>query len=753
MPYPFYNKEFTFTQPDGSQIKVKGWGNQHHAVFETLDGFTVIKDPLTDFFQYAKLSSDKNYFEPTGINVGVLDPETIGLAKHLRVSKDAAREMSLASDLRRGSRARWEERRERVRSAQRRALMAPGIFSAPPSEEKKGDYVGLCILIQFPDVAGNIPQSEVKDFCNKKDYRGFGNNGSVYDYFYDVSKGKLRYTNVVTSYYTAKNPKIYYTNPSIKIGIRARQLIEEALNDLKAKGFDFGQLSVDDQGYVYALNAFYAGPCDNNWMEGLWPHSSYLDFPYDVGNGRKVYDYQISDIGGELVLATFCHENGHMVCDFPDLYDYGYQSNGVGLYCIMCSGGSDDKNPTQFCAYLKYKAGWGDKVTPLTEGVYIAKGGVNEFFVCAKNPAEYFIIENRFKEHRDNSLPASGLAIWHIDEQGSNEYEDMSPAKHYECSIEQADNRFDLEHSRNIGDYGDLFSAASSPSFGDTTEPNSKWWDGTSSNLNIVEISNPGKEISFKFAKQGNIFRGTSKPGKAIPDNNPNGVRDVIVFKEDATVSSLKVDISITHSYQGDLRLTIVSPSGTLAILHDRTGGSSNDLKATFDISSTPALRNLLNQPLKGEWTLWVQDLAASDEGILDSWDLEIEGLIGNVIEMEETPAAKIPDNDRAGITSTMTIDASSNVKNVEVSVDITHTFIGDLIVTLVSPENTSIDLHHQVGGAQDNLIKSYSSSTIPELGKLAGESTRGDWHLKVADLAGQDVGKLNRWSLRIIPV
>jgi len=756
MPSPFYGKEFTFTQPDGSQIKVKGWGNQHEAVFETFDGYTIVKDPTTGFYQYANLSDDKNYLEPTGVKVGLVDPEILGLVKHLRVSKNAAREMSFRPYLRMGSKSRWEERRESAKLSQQRAMLTPGLFSAPPREEKKGEYVGLCILIQFPDVPGNIPQSEVEDFCNKKDYDGFGNNGSVYDYFFDVSRGKLKYTNVVTSYYTAKNPKAYYSNPNIPNGMRARQLIEEALLDLKVNGFDFSQLSVDDQGYIYALNAFYAGPCTNNWSEGIWPHSWHLASPYDVGNGRKFYDYQITDIGSELDLATFCHENGHMVCDFPDLYDYGDQSNGVGIYCIMCAGGYDKKNPTHVCAYLKYKAGWGDNVTPLTDGEYIAKAGVNEFFIFAKNPAEYFIIENRYKENRDSSLPTSGLAIWHVDEQGSNEHEDMLPAKHYECSLEQADNRFDLEYRSNNGDVGDLFSAPHYTKFKSSTQPNSKWWDGTSSNLDVFEIGNPVKEMSFRVAKEekGKIFQKTSEPNKAIPDNEYEGVRDIIKFDDEAIISSLKVGVDITHTYQGDLMLTLISPSGTIAVLHDRKGGRADDIKSTFDISSSPSLRNLLNQPLKGEWVLWVQDLANVDEGSINSWSLEIEGLIseGNVIEKEEIPAKDIPDGDPAGITSTMIIDALAQAKNVEVTVDITHTYIGDLIVTLVSPQGTSINLHHRAGGWQDNIIKSYTISTTPELGTLAEESIKGEWRLKVADLAGQDKGKFNRWSLKIIP-
>ena len=499
MTCSFNDKEFTFSQPDGSKVQVKGWGNGHHAVFETLDGFTVVKDPVTNYYQYARLSADKNCLEPAGAVIGLVDPETLGLMKHIRVSEEAAKKIALTAFNQMGSMSRWQERREEIRTARRTASETWGIFEAPPIGEIKGDYFGLCILIQFPDVPGNIPQSEVQDFCNKKGYGGFGNNGSVFDYYYDVSRGKLRYRNIVTSYYNAKNPKSYYTNPEIlPFGNMARELIEEALLDLKTKKFDFSELSIDATGYIYALNVFYAGPCINEWCKGLWPHSGSLASPFEVGKDRKIYDYQISSMGGELKLGTFCHENGHMICHFPDLYDYSNQSNGVGEFCLMCCVEPEENNPRQFCGYLKHRAGWADKVTNLIEGVYTANADKNEFFIYSKSPTEYFLIENRINKNRDSSLPASGLAIWHIDEQGSNENEETSPAKHYECSLVQADNSFHLERRINFGDEKDLYGGPIQQKFGDSTSPNSKWLDGTSSGLEIIAKSSPSNEISFK---------------------------------------------------------------------------------------------------------------------------------------------------------------------------------------------------------------------------------------------------------------
>lgn len=63
------------------------------------------------------------------------------------------------------------------------------------------------------------------------------------------------------------------------------------------------------------------------------------------------------------------------------------------------------------------------------------------------------------------------------------------------------------------------------------------------------------------------------------------------------------------------------------------------------------------------------------------------------------------------------------------------------------------MDLHNKFGAGQDNLITKYSVSSTPDLAKLAGEPIKGKWMLKVADLGKEDVGKLNSWSLKIVPL
>jgi len=759
MSFPFHDKDFEFTQPDGTVISIKGWGDQHYAVFETLDGFTLVEDPVTRFYCYAKLSADGSSLESTGVKVGAADPRNLGLIPKLRVDPASAKRMALAAVSAMTGQRRCDIRRQRGVQALQQALAAGGPVAAPPTRHTVGEFVGLCLLIQFPDVQGTIPQAEVDDFCNKQGYSGNGNNGSVHDYFVDISKGKFKYTNIITTYYTAKNPRAYYTNPQISYGTRARELIFEALADLKAKGFDATPLSADSEGYVYALNVFYAGPVVNNWSQGLWPHSWALASPFQLATGRLANDYQITNMGNALTIATFCHENGHMVADFPDFYDYGYESTGAGNYCLMGYGGPDDKNPTHVCAYLKYQAGWANRAVPVTNGMQAnIAAGDNDFFLHAKSQTEYFIIENRQQAGRDITLPASGLAIWHVDELGSNDNQEMTAQKHYECALEQADNRFDLEHNANYGDSADLYTRVNNGRFSDTTGPGSRWWDGSASGLDISDISDVGMAMSFHVTLGGGEtgnFHGSSSPAKNIPDNNVTGIRDTIHFADAAALSSIKLTLDITHTYRGDLRVTLYAPSGTAVVLHDRAGGSADNIQATYDMTTTPSLRNLAKQSITGDWVLHVQDLAARDIGRLNRWDIDIEG--GGIIEppdtvnLEESPGLAIPDNNPAGVVRSLTTDATGQIKDISVSVDITHTYIGDLTVNLVSPQGASISLHTRTGGGADNIIKTYTTATTAGLATLVGKAVVGTWQLKVADLAGRDVGKLNRWALKIL--
>lgn len=479
---PRWGEVVEIREPDGTIVEVRVWGDEFYSVGETLDGYTVVRDPETGILSYAGLSDDGRTLVSTGVAAG--GPPPARLAKHVRIDRDAAREQALAV-------------REEF---ERRAFEGP---YAPRLRVDRGPTTGpvqgITLLIDFSDDPGTIPTGNVDDYCNLPGYTGYGNNGSVRDYFYDVSDELLEYTNYVpTAYHRASRTKAYYTDPNVPYGQRARELINEALTAMDDAGFDFSQYDADSDGVIDALNCFYAGGIWNAWAEGLWPHAGWMSFCAD---GVCTQRYQITNMGGALSLATFCHENGHMLMGWPDLYDYDGDSSGVGTYCLMCSTGSST-NPIEPCAYMKLDAGWAD-LTVLTETTpanpVSADSNVIYKFDHPSLSNEYYLIENRQQSGRDAGLPDRGLAIWHVDEHGNNSNQQQTPESHYLVTLVQADGRWDLENGRNYGDATDLYGAPQYTDCTPNTHPNTDWWDGSASGHAFSDISTNGTVMTFDY--------------------------------------------------------------------------------------------------------------------------------------------------------------------------------------------------------------------------------------------------------------
>lgn len=106
-----------------------------------------------------------------------------------------------------------------------------------------------------------------------------------------------------------------------------------------------------------------------------------------------------------------------------------------------------------------------------------------------------------------------------------------------------------------------------------------------------------------------------------------------------------------------------------------------------------------------------------------------------------------IPDNDRKGLVRNVQIKESGVVGRMEVSVDISHTFRGDLHLELESPSGETLVLQSREGVATDDLHKTYG----PELFQpLVGSKVKGNWIFRVLDSAMRDVGSLNWWRMEI---
>lgn len=246
------------------------------------------------------------------------------------------------------------------------------------------------------------------------------------------------------------------------------------------------------------------------------------------------------------------------------------------------------------------------------------------------------------------------------------------------------------------------------------------------------------------------VFSDSSTPDRSIPDNNIRGIKDSITCSDNFILSTLTVSVNISHTYIADLLVTLIAPSGTSVALHNRAGGSANDIHRAYTSSDVPALHNFNGESVNGKWTLRVQDLATADRGRLQNWSLELSGREEASVFVEETPGLIIPDNNPDGIRRVLPVSTSGLLDDITIDLDITHTYISDLIVELRAPDHTSIILHNHTGGSADNIIKSYSLLNTGALQALRNIPVEGDWVLKVSDQAGADQGKLNRWALKI---
>ncbi|MEV7871629.1 M4 family metallopeptidase [Streptomyces sp. NPDC088124] len=109
----------------------------------------------------------------------------------------------------------------------------------------------------------------------------------------------------------------------------------------------------------------------------------------------------------------------------------------------------------------------------------------------------------------------------------------------------------------------------------------------------------------------------------------------------------------------------------------------------------------------------------------------------------ESTTSIAIPDNG-AAITSPLVVSGVTGnaPSSLQVDVNITHTWRGDLVIDLVGPSGTSYRLKAASSGdSADNVIETYYVNASSEV-------ANGTWTLKVQDVASQDTGRLNSFKL-----
>lgn len=106
------------------------------------------------------------------------------------------------------------------------------------------------------------------------------------------------------------------------------------------------------------------------------------------------------------------------------------------------------------------------------------------------------------------------------------------------------------------------------------------------------------------------------------------------------------------------------------------------------------------------------------------------------------TSAVAIPDNSSAIESSIAVSGRSGNASSaLQVGVDITHTYRGDLVIDLVAPDGSTYRLKSSSSDSADNISTTYTVNA-------SSETANGTWKLRVQDTAAQDTGTLNSWKL-----
>lgn len=503
---PYWGEIQKFKQPDGTWVDVKLFGDEFYIRGEGLDGYTVIRDEKTDWICYAELSTTRTQFVSTGIHYNGTESNAASLRKDLAFPKHLEMSVEALTAIRSTNNASLNGDHP-INRFQNRSADAP----APP----QGKVKGLAIIVDFSDEPGTLQMSDFEAFLNGDNYSTYGNKGSVKEYFSDISGKILEYENVVYGWYRA--PKTFKQYDAMAYAAGAQEILGLALNWIKAKGFDFSTLTITN-GKIRAINLMYTGT-PPTWSKGMWHHmGQYTKFS---ANGVSSGDYNCSPAGAPLQLRVVCHENGHMVGEWPDTYKYDSNSgtDGIGAFDVMCNPG-EATNPVWPNPYFLSKNGFGQTIDVTTSGANVNDATNSLIFykyANKNNPAEYFIIHSKKKVLRGSSFPDEGVTIWRVNTAGDNQ------TTNHEISLVHANNNKDV-HTAACYKPG-------KQEYTDNTTPNAKWLNNSASGLRVWDWGTVGTTMHYKI---GNPVTGV--PAEELE-------KQIAVYPNPMVDGSLQIDL------------------------------------------------------------------------------------------------------------------------------------------------------------------------------------------------------------------
>jgi M6 family metalloprotease-like protein len=473
------------TQPDGTEITIYLRGDEYRHWHESKDGFLIAKSAKSGEWVY--MVKEAGAAVASSHAVGKADPGTSGALMPNKEKLSAEAALS---------------RTEKLAAGEGTAL-------APPT----GTMCNLVVLVNFSDLTVAYPRQSYDDLFNQVGYIADGAVGSVKDYYYEVSYNTLTVQSTVVEAVTLDYGYAYYgANDIYGNDIRPREMVAEALAKLEARGFDFSTVDGDMDGWVDGLTIIHAGGGEEysgNNVNYIWSHQWALSSPvtydgvlmqmYHTEPARRGWDSSPST-QGITRIGVICHETGHFL-GLPDLYDYGYDSEGAGNFCLMAGGswnGDYGTTPAHTSAWCKSSLGWISPTLISSSGVYSlgqAETNAQVYKLQGTFPStQYFLVENRQGVGFDAAIPGShrGILIWHVDEMQA----DNDDQTHYKVDLEEASGTQHLALNLNAGDDADYFRAGNATVFTGSSTPNNLSYAGQPLKVNITDVGASGANMS-----------------------------------------------------------------------------------------------------------------------------------------------------------------------------------------------------------------------------------------------------------------
>ncbi|WP_159581863.1 S8 family serine peptidase [Alteromonas sp. KUL106] len=225
----------------------------------------------------------------------------------------------------------------------------------------------------------------------------------------------------------------------------------------------------------------------------------------------------------------------------------------------------------------------------------------------------------------------------------------------------------------------------------------------------------------FPYAYTGDAV--PTLPNEEDPDDI--GVDLVINVPDELTVFGMQVSVDITHTYSGDLVLSLTSPQGATTVLRQNQGGSIDDIVESYN---TDAFNG---EVATGYWTLNVLDTFNGDDGTVNTWSLVVTG-IG---EVGPTPPNSAFTYDASGLSVTFTNNSNDvNDDIVSYSWDFgdgststqenpTHIYAGtgayDVTLTVTDSEGQTGVSTETVSVSDSNIIAEIERAMLSRFGSL----------------------------------